>query len=151
MMKKMLEIYLRGNELFFSASSLSTVGCFVGSYPHLKTPDNISREEKGKLIIKVLTESPEYIEHPKNEEEWKAVGAPLLKLAGVKSWRAFEKGVISCHVYLEGDKLRFIPYVNKCSKKEGFISLDDKAITIPADASLETIGETLDKTLALSS
>jgi hypothetical protein len=92
----------------------------------------------------VLNASQESVPHP---TDWKSVAAPLLELAGVKSWTTLSKGAKTVNFEVEGGKLEIIPYRNGGSAK-GFVAISDKAIELSADASAEHIGAAMEMGLA---
>jgi hypothetical protein len=98
-----------------------------------------SDADLGTAVLSVLQGSMWSIPHP---TDWKGVLEPLLKAAGVKSWKAFATGTLGVHVEAAGDQLQFVPMVN-LGPKEGF--KDDAANTrvVMLPAVSHVVGATL--------
>ena len=76
-------LYKRKDKYFIHASSKTTAGVWILQEP-VYLIENVG--EIIKYIPKVLNESREGIQHPKN---WSTLFNPVLEIAGVKSYQGF--------------------------------------------------------------
>jgi hypothetical protein len=92
----------------------------------------------GNAACAVLNASQESIRHPK-QEEWSGVAAPMLELAGVKSWATFMRNTACLSLEDEGGQLKVIPHRNM-GPKEGFEPVPARAIELGIESSPAEIG-----------
>lgn len=139
-MKKLAGLYLRKDDIYGCAYSQTTTWAWIGTAPYLKLSSKASPAEKARMIRELLAGSRTGIPHP---TEFGGLGAPLLALAGVKSWSAFEKATKSLHVEATETDIRFLPYVAR-RKPRGFFPIPEKSAILPVNASDEEIAEAMD-------
>ena len=81
--------YLRKDKVILGPVSVTTAGVGVAVEPFLCIEvENIGKLGKG--VLATLEKSQHGVPHPK-QDQWKALLAPMLKAAGVKSWSSFAK------------------------------------------------------------
>jgi hypothetical protein len=93
----------------------------------------------GSLVFRALQNSVPA--SPPYPTDWGAVFAPMLDLAGVKTWRRFAKGAACVSVEFNGDKIELIPMRNDGSAN--FVALDSAPITLTADIEALQFGEAI--------
>jgi hypothetical protein len=130
--------------LYLHSESKTTDGVWIASGPFLKITN--SKSVLGEAALTVLQASKTSIPHPK-PEEWGGIIAPVLQLAGVKSWSKFVKDASSADLKVEGDRLKIIPNRN-LGHKDGFEPIREKAIELPFPCSSHEIGAAVDEALA---
>jgi hypothetical protein len=136
--------YKKGNALYLQSLSRTTAGVWIATVPFVKVEMGSTPSAKGETVIKLLNASQDGAPHPTH---WSGLIAPLLELAGVKSWASFMKNAISLNLEAEGERLTIIPSRNLGSK-EGFEPVPENAIMVPFSSPPDQIGEALDKALA---
>ncbi|MGO4569998.1 hypothetical protein AB4Z52_34445 [Rhizobium sp. 2YAF20] len=70
-----------------------------------------SLDQLGNNVVAALNQSKIGIPHPA-QSEWKALQAPMLTAAGVKSWAKFAKKTMAVGIEYEGDSVSLIPSSN---------------------------------------
>lgn len=135
--KKPDGIYLHSN------SETTTLGLWLSSAPFLRVEPEESLNVKGLAVLAVLKASANGLPHPK-EEEWGSFFAPMLKLAGAKSLRAFETNARCCALELEEHEVRIIPH-KKLGRKRNYETISSEAVRMPIESSPEEIGAALEE------
>ncbi|WP_316668956.1 hypothetical protein [Ralstonia psammae] len=108
---------LRKGKYFVQSYSRTTTGIWIASGP-VHVVEEGSADELGIKLRDALNGSLEGISHP-SQAGWKAVQAPMLAAAGVKTWTTLAKGSKSVGIELVGDVVKFIPssdYANRGGK-----------------------------------
>jgi hypothetical protein len=137
-------VYERGGVLYFSPSSLTTAGVWIGTEPLLRLDPGSSSVDLGESASDVLNASHEGVPHPTN---WSALLEPLLRLAGVKSWTTFMKGAKCVSLRLDCSGLRLIPHHN-LGGKEGYRPIEEQVIVLVSPSPLEAIGKAVYESLS---
>src|SRR6187397_1271984 len=97
---KRAEVYLRSSRCFLAASSETVAGAWVLSPPYRVMEASCTDSELGVALLSALSSSQTGIAHPDPRRD--SVVAPLLKAAGVKSWKSFAATATCINVELEG-------------------------------------------------
>ncbi len=139
-------VYSRSGSVLMHASSRTTDGVWILSEPCLRLDDDSSNEELGEAVRRVLAGSSSPVRHP---TQWKGLFEPMLRVAGVKSWKAFSKNTLCVQVELDGDRLELIP-TNNLGVDEGFEpnEVKKKSATMPCGA--EALGALVREAIAES-
>ncbi|CAM2154084.1 conserved protein of unknown function [Pararobbsia alpina] len=107
---KMAYALLRKGRIFMQSYSKATTGLWVASGPvyivAVDAPENLD-----SIIRRALDGSKEGVQHP-SQNEWKAVQAPMLEAAGVKSWTALSKGAKAVGLHSENGIVKMTPSLN---------------------------------------
>lgn len=112
-MTRAATLYRRGRKLLLHALSLTTDGVWILTEPVLTLSEAEPDAELGLAIRSVLTGSHANIPHP---SDWAAVSRPLLKAAGISSWRKFGETATCVEIRENGDTLLVTPTRNLGSK-----------------------------------
>ena len=138
-------VYCRKDVLFAHANSQTTDGVWILTEPckrvHGETPCEI-----GEALLRILQGSKTGVPHPTS---WGGGFAPMLKLAGVKSWRTFTKSTRCVEVALEEALVKLTPTQNMGPGK-GFAHIPEATRTAPANDAAE-VGNTLLEVIELCS
>jgi len=104
--------------------NVTTTGIGIASAPYQTLPLDISPAELGEAIFRALDASREGIAHPL---DWKALAAPRLAAAGVKSEAAFQKKAELVTVRLLGTELSLTPCRNggTAGNEKGFHPIEE--------------------------
>jgi hypothetical protein len=113
------------NKFIIHASSRTKDGLWILTPPCLPVPIDAGNEFLGNTVISSLDRSREGLPRPDN---WKALLAPLLKSAGVRSWRAFARGAKHACVEESDGRLEVMP--SKMDEEHSFIDQPERAVTI---------------------
>src|ERR1019366_4670553 len=100
--------YQRRGQLFLHASSKTKAGVWILSPPVL----TCSMEDTSRLagcVAETLSGSNEGVPHPSS---WKGLFDPVLRLAGVKSWKIFVNSAKCVEIELDAERVSFIPTKN---------------------------------------
>jgi hypothetical protein len=143
-MMKAATVYRRSSALLLHSSSKTTAGLWIATAPFLRVESGSAQAAKGEAALAVLNASQEGVPHPTN---WSGLVAPLLELAGVKSWATFMKGAACLNLEVEGEQLKVIPNRN-LGPKEGFEPVPENAVELPFPSSPGQIGAALEEALA---
>src|ERR1700737_3225424 len=118
--------------IFLHAYSKTQVGLSVLSQPVLAA-DPRDPAELGRAILLALAGSKEGVPHP---SIWDDICAPLIKLAGAKSRRAFYGSARCVRIRRQSDRVSFTPMRNLGTRK-GYEPLNGKDRTcLPESAEL---------------
>jgi hypothetical protein len=143
-MMRAATVYRRGNALYLNSSSRTTAGLWIATAPFLRVESGSALTARGEAALAALNASQEGVPHPTN---WSELVAPLLELAGVRSWATFMKGAACLNLEVEGESLKIIPNRN-LGPKEGFESIPESAVELPFPSSPGQIGVALEEALA---
>jgi hypothetical protein len=129
---KRATLYRRAGALLIHASSRTTAGAWVLEPPCLRIAEDASADELGAMVRAALAGSRSGIPLP---QLGPSLFAPMLQLAGVKTWNTFAK---SAHC-AELEELDGIIHVVPCEAvpKEGFQMVEEKTIRVPAGSNEE--------------
>jgi hypothetical protein len=136
--------YLRKDKVILGPVSVTTAGVGVAVEPFLCIEvENIG--ELGKGVLATLEKSQHGVPHPK-QDQWKALLAPMLKAAGVKSWSSFTKSARNSAykcvaIRFEANQVLFQPFRN-LGPRGGFEELPSGRARTSAPTDLE-VGSTL--------
>ena len=120
---------------------MTTDGVWIGSPPLLKLELQSTAIAIGEAALQALNASQVGVPHPK-QDQWKEVAAPLLRLAGVKSWKPFMIDAQCLSLTSDRDLLKLIPYQN-LGQKDGFVPVPEKTIELSCQASPEQVGSAI--------
>jgi hypothetical protein len=88
---------------------------------------SVSDEILGRALVDAIGRAQGGV-RPLRTDEWQAALEPLLRAAGVSSWRAFVRGCRDVSVFSDVGVVRLVPSINLGSK-EGFEGLEDRQLT----------------------
>lgn len=108
-MTKAAQVYKKGSYWYVSTSSKTTSGVWIGGPPRIKIAVGDSAATKGQSVLKALQASQIGVPHPDPAD---SVMAPLLELAGARSWAAFMKNAACLRVEATEETLTITPYKN---------------------------------------
>lgn len=116
----------RGGRLFLHAYSLSLEGVWIMSRPIIALSEDCGGAVLGGAILEALNGSREGIPHPKS---WSSVNDPLLRAAGVKSWKEFSKDARNVAIEEADGAITFLP--SRLIPKDGsFVPSGDSRIAV---------------------
>lgn len=115
-MKKAV-IYQRKKAYFVRAQSETVTGLWIESEPTIVVASDATPTEIGTAITAALDGARSGVPHP---TDWKAVVAPLLARAGVKSYEAFAKSAAVIDVQEDDGQVGLLPTKNRGSR-HGFV------------------------------
>ncbi|KZN34366.1 hypothetical protein N480_22445 [Pseudoalteromonas luteoviolacea S2607] len=121
---KRASAYYRKGKIFLHSSSKTEQGVWILSEPAVVLDYNECVNELGEVLLDVLSKSKSGIRHPQN---WSDLCSPVLKLTGVKSWRAFSKSAKCVEIDLIGENVELFPTINH-GATEGFEAVDSLLI-----------------------
>ena len=98
---------LRKGKVFIDWYSKTTAGVWVGSGPVFVVVET-DFQMLTTRIREALNASTEGTRHP-SQDEWKAIQAPMLNAAGVKSWKTLAKGSKAVGLECEGTLVKMVP------------------------------------------
>jgi len=123
---KLAHVYLRGGTYLIAANAQTVDGVWIAQAPYvLLDESSASDSEIGEAVARALGASRTGIPHPR-QEDWKAVAAPLLEAAGVKSHAELMRGSRSVTVESEGETADVVPSRN-LGARGGFEPVPDAA------------------------
>jgi hypothetical protein len=143
-MMKAAVAYKKANAFYLHSSSKTTAGVWIATDPFLKVELDSPPSAKGEALITALNASQEATPHPTN---WTGLIAPLLELAGVKSWSTFMKHAKCLNVEVEEKRLMLVPNRNLGSK-EGFEPVPEMAVELPFPSSPDRVGLAFEEAMA---
>lgn len=144
MPEQLANVYLqRGNFLLLPLSRLIDGG-WVNDEPVHSYPLEVSDHELGIAITEAISQSRGGVPTPTN---WKAVLAPLLAAAGVRSWSAFQRSAQACLVECLNEKITIVPTTNG-GATTGYSFLRDDALTVLTRCPPEELGSAIRRTMA---
>jgi hypothetical protein len=108
--------YRRRDGWYVQSNSKTTVGVYISSPPFLKVPLNPDAAELGRAVLAALMGLRTDVPHPTEF----ANSSPALKLAGVKSWTAFERGATHVGLHADDKSLSFCPS-RSAGPRSGFL------------------------------
>jgi len=135
--------YKRGDGIYLHSNSRTTMGLWIATPPFIRIHLDESEHVKGKAILETLAASGGTVEHPK-QDEWNDVFCPMLRLAAVKSERAFEEGTLRCDLEVDGTQLRIVP-CRQIRPGRGYESIESLAILISVQSSPGAISAGLEE------
>jgi hypothetical protein len=96
----------------------------------------------GRIVAEALTASAANVPTPKLDQR-SATTAPLLKIAGVRSWLALQRSAAFCSVRRTGAELVAEPTRNggASGSERGYHPLSDQSITVRGEHGPRQIGE----------
>ena len=110
------------------------------------TPYGDSYLAKGILIRRTLEASGKIVSHGNtSEDERMLVWKPILARLGLKTLSSFDSKSLSFSISLDENGYSFCPHEYQ---RGGFSGIRDSKFTIPADASDEELGKTIDRALS---
>lgn len=141
---KRATVYQRGAVILVHASSRTTDGVWILSEPCIRLPSDCGDAAMGLAVMSALEASQSSVPHP---TQWKGLVEPLLRAAGVRTWKAFAKSAVCVEVEERDGQLALIPAVNLGSE-EGFRANESKKREIAIPSEHAVVGVTLREVLA---
>jgi len=114
-------VYFFNDEFYIHTDCKTAAGVWV-SYPPIYKVSKESQEELGRAVLTSLQASLDNVPHP---TDFKALIAPLLDIAQVKSWNIFAKTALCLGVEKSNASITLIPTKN-AGKAGGYIPIQDK-------------------------
>ncbi len=142
--KSHVSIYFRPEGTYISPSDRTTAGLWIGNAEVTKIGE-LDPNEIGGAVIRGLKTSKLDVPHP-GRDEWSAQRrrslGPIVKLAGLRSWRAFIKAANLVEVWSDGASIVVTAMQRDLRRLDVFYpSKDIPEQAIPmSDASPERIG-----------
>ncbi len=136
---KYVSVYSRNASLFILPASRTDAGIWIETDPVTKLPEDGSPKEKGDAVLAAFDGSKQGLTSPVDPN---APTSSLLKVAGVKSWSAFENSARVLSVKLDANELRLSPW--RTCKDHGFAPIKNDDTILEASASAERIGLALE-------
>lgn len=115
---------LRKGKILIQGYSQTTAGIWVGMGP-VYIIDETQADELGVKVLEALNQSTEGVRHPV-QTEWKAIQAPMLEAAGVKTWATLAKGAKAVGLEYEEGQVTMVPSTNY--ESNGGEPLSERAI-----------------------
>jgi hypothetical protein len=140
-------VYRRAGLVLVNRVDTTTEGIPVSTDQVLTFGLDASPDLVGQGLLDVVRQARSHIP-PLSRSEWVTGFDPVLRAAGVRSWRAFIRGCRDLSVFDEGDELRLVPSVNK-GAREGFSLIDASEIRTTKRVA-RTVGEAVMRALDLS-
>lgn len=97
-------------DVFIQAFAQTTTGLWISNGPVYVAKKDDLPAKIGVKILAAFENSVVGLAHPA-QEKWKAIQAPMLEAAGVKTWAALEKGAKSVGLEDRGELVSFMPTV----------------------------------------
>ena len=133
---KRASAYSRGGKVYLYAEARTKDGIWISTEPVMTCdPEDISA--LGQYILDALKRSKQGVRDPGRRKD---LTAPLLQLAGVKSYNTFARLAKNVGIRQEGDRILFIPTRNG-GPGTGFVPVDKKSRETHAD--VEGLGKML--------
>lgn len=137
-------VYQRADQLLLvTYSRASTTGAWIAG-PFDLLDSGCSNAELATTLRHVLSRTRFDVAHPLRDE-WRALTAPFLAAAGVRTWSAFMKGATGVSVTL-ADAYELVPMRNM-GGKQGFVDVEERAVSLPSATSDVALGESVRKAL----
>jgi hypothetical protein len=143
-------VYQLKDRFLVHAESRTTAGVWLASEPFLVLPNHPTFEEIGKALLQALDNSSNDAPHP---VDWKAVHAPRLAAAGVKTERSFQEGAKLVRVSSQERQYIIEPYLNggASGDSKGFHAIATQRSAVPSDVSSVNLGANVFEALKLCS
>jgi len=135
--------YKRPEAIYLHSHSQSTTGLWITTAPFIRIGLRESLVAKGEAVFAVLSSSGNRLPHPKLDE-WDQIFAPMLKLAGVRSVKAFEKNTLCCGLTLDERHLIIVPD-RQLKPGHGYEPMADRTIELACDCSPAEAGAALEQ------
>lgn len=129
------------NHIVIHSDAKTQSGIGIATAPYFTLDVNASMKEIGNAIQHALAESKTSVAHTDYQEGVK----PLLKAAGLRSYRRFVQGAIHCSIVKDGQSIWIDPTHNGGTRgdSKGFHYKPDLRIVINSQASEELLGNAL--------
>ncbi|HDR8965221.1 hypothetical protein [Burkholderia vietnamiensis] len=98
---------LRKGKIYVRSYSQTTTGLWIG-WGQVYVVDENNSLELAERVRDALNNSSHGVKHP-SQTEWKAVQAPMLEAAGVKSWKTLAKGAKAIGLESDGSIVKIEP------------------------------------------
>ena len=144
---RIASIYKLKDRILVHADSRTTDGVWVAAAPFLSLPLDSNPDDIGDAIAKALASSADNIPHP---TDWRAVAAPRLSAAGVRSERSFQADAAHVSVSLYRREYIVEPHRNggTSGADKGFHAIPELRRLIGPDGTPATIGQAVIEALA---
>jgi hypothetical protein len=93
-----------------------------------------SHEDLGNAVVRGLQRTTHNFPYPANKEQWAQVTAPLLTMAGCKSWSAFAKLAADLRVDQRDEQVHVLPCIRQ---KTSFAPVTDRELRLEAPSAHE--------------
>ena len=140
-------IYERGNFIYVFAQNETTLGLWLGAPPYERLAIDASDDGLGGTVLAALARSERGVPHPaRNSLD---DDRPLLRLAGVRSLLAFERGAKLVLAQLGDDSIVILPGLSLEPRHHGYGMQKDMAIRLSSwDAGV--VGRAIRDALAIA-
>lgn len=140
-------MYARRGQFYACAMSRTVEWLWIAGPPFLEAAGDATDEELGRLVLDALEGSRQDVAHPP-VADLERVLDPLVELAGVKSYRTFEKGARLVEALEQGGVVTLTPTRN--AGRDGFLPLEGSAVTVDSSDDAGAVGSGLRATLELT-
>ena len=133
-------ILIRSHDYIIQPESRTSTGLWIVDEPIQVIECDAPTVVVGKAVRLALNGSRDGVDSPK---DWRTLLAPLLKVAGVRSWDALQRSSRLCEVEATCEVIRVMPSQNggAVGPNKGFHTLREKAITLIPNSTDEEIGD----------
>jgi hypothetical protein len=139
--RKSAAVYRRGDHYFVHANSMTDAGFWIASMPAMLLPVSSSVEALGAVVADTLAAGAVRVPTP-SREEYRAVHAPLLKVAGLRSWSTLQRSAALCNIWQAANAVLVEPTRNggTAGDDKGYHPLSDQSVAVPAEFSPSELG-----------
>lgn len=123
---RMAQAYLRIDQIFVCALSKTTAGVWIWAEPFCAV-DAADRDGLGEALRNTLNASQAQVPHPTGAHI--DVTAPMLELAGARSFKAFAAGARCVEIERQDGRITFTPTRNG-GPGQGFTYLHEHSIAV---------------------
>jgi hypothetical protein len=137
-----VDVFFRGDDVLVHAEHFTTEWLSICGLPAFRIPRGELGARLAEAVHQAFAGCRSGVPHP---TDWKAMLAPVLKVAGVRSWNALAKSSRVCIVEDRGTELALIPTRNGgvTGSNRGFHAIGDRTLSVPVGASHEALLSTL--------
>jgi hypothetical protein len=146
----LVSVYFRSEGYYVTPSSLSTAGVWLGSGAVSFIRAGSRPAELGQVVVDGLSSSTVGVRHPA-QSEWpahtKAALAPLMKAAGVRSWKDFVRLASLVEVVRDRDTVTVVPYHRDERRVDVFHEVAAGRVPVDLD-DFEALGRSIEGALS---
>lgn len=138
---KSAAVYKHGRDYFVHAQSRTSAGFWIASMPATLVPVDSRVEDLGAAVVDALAGGAVDVPTP-SSDEFRAMVAPVLAIAKVRSWSALQRSAALCNVWRTARGVVVEPTRNggNSGDDKGYHPLSDRSIVIAADCSPAELG-----------
>jgi hypothetical protein len=120
---------------------MTDAGFWIASMPATLLPVNSSVEVLGAVVADALAAGAVRVPTP-SRDEYRALQAPLLEVARVRSWSTLQRSAALCSIWQTANTVLVEPTRNggNTGDDKGYHPLSDQSVTVPAEFSPSELG-----------